>query len=93
MSLEKLTYARIITTLRTGDLMQEENKREDILKNKKYLSKIIFSFFMVSRNFPNDELPISNTSNPNTYGTHKNQSHFVNVSFICRIETIFKILN
>ena len=48
---------------------------------------------MVSRNFPNDELPISNTSNPNTYGTHKNQSHFVNVSFICRIETIFKILN
>ena len=39
MSLEKLTYARIITTLRTGDLIQEENKREDILKNTKYLTK------------------------------------------------------
>ena len=39
MSLENLTYARIIKTLRTRHLIQEENKREDILKNTKYLTK------------------------------------------------------
>ena len=49
---------------------------------------------MVSRNFAKDDLPISNTSNKhntsNIYDTHKNQSHFVNVSLIC---DYFHILN
>ena len=31
-----MSYAKIITTIRTGNLIKEENKREEIAKNKKY---------------------------------------------------------